>query len=88
MKKNRDDFSAATKRDLQKRVNNICSNPDCRKQTIQPQLTNNHKSTNTGKAAHICAAASGGPRFNLDMTEAERKSLIMLFGYVVPALRL
>lgn len=75
MKKNRDDFSAATKRDLQKRVNNICSNPDCRKQTIQPQLTNNNKSTNTGRAAHICAAASGGPRFDPNMTEAERKSI-------------
>ncbi len=75
MKKNRDEFSAPTKQDLQKRVNNICSNPNCRKQTIQPQLTNSNKSTNTGKAAHICAAASGGPRFNSDMTEAERKSI-------------
>ena len=75
MKKNRDDFSAATKRDLQKRVNNICSNPNCRKQTIQPQLTNNNKSTNTGRAAHICAAASGGPRFDPNMSEAQRKSI-------------
>ena len=36
--------------------------------------TNPEKITNIGVAAHICAAAQGGPRYDASMTPEERKS--------------
>lgn len=57
------DFSQKTKDTLAKRVGYICSNPDCRKQTIGPNK-NKYKSSSIGVAAHIYAASSGGPRAN------------------------
>ena len=70
---NRDDFSEATKRLLANRAGVRCSNPSCRKPTSG---ANAHpsKTTNIGVAAHICAAAPGGPRYDPTMTEGERKS--------------
>lgn len=71
----RDNFSRPVVRALRERVNNICSNPDCRKQTIEPQKTTLDKTNLTGTAAHICAASVGGPRYDESMSEAERKSI-------------
>lgn len=73
MANNRDDFSEATKRLLANRVGVRCSNPNCRKPTFGAN-TDPSKTTNIGVAAHICAAASGGPRYDSTMTEEERKS--------------
>lgn len=70
---NRDDFSEATKRILANRVGVRCSNPGCRKPTSGAN-TDPGKITNIGVAAHICAAAPGGPRYDSTMTEEERKS--------------
>lgn len=70
---NRDDFSEATKRLLANRVGVRCSNPNCRKPTSGAN-TDPNKITNIGVAAHICAAAPGGPRYDSAMTEEERKS--------------
>ena len=53
---NRDDFSQNTIEILAKRVTYICSNPDCRKMTVGPNL-DKKKATNIGVAAHIKAAA-------------------------------
>lgn len=39
------------------------SKPDCRVPTIGPRA-NNKDSDSIGRAAHICAASSGGPRFD------------------------
>ncbi len=73
MSNNRDDFSPATKELLANRVGRKCSNPACRKLTCganeDPQ-----KVTSIGVAAHICAAAKGGPRYDATMTSQERKS--------------
>lgn len=71
----RDNFSRPVVRALRERVNNICSNPDCRKQTVEPQKTTLDKINLTGTAAHICAASFGGPRYDDNMSEAERKSI-------------
>lgn len=71
---NRDDFTTKTIQILGKRVNFICSNPDCRRGTIAA-ANDSQKYINTGVAAHICAAASGGPRYNPKMTTEERKSI-------------
>jgi hypothetical protein len=53
----------------------ICSNPDCRKQTVAPSESDENKFVCIGKAAHITAAAEGGPRYELSMSSAERSSI-------------
>ncbi len=70
---NRDNFTEKTVRLIAERVHYFCSNPNCRKQTSGPH-TNPDKRINIGKAAHICAAAPGGPRYDPHMTPAKRKS--------------
>ncbi|EOQ61108.1 hypothetical protein F935_03454 [Acinetobacter calcoaceticus ANC 3811] len=72
---NRDNFTQATINLLKRRVSGICSNPDCYVQTSEPQLTDTSKVNETGIAAHICAAAIGGPRYNSTMTQEERKHI-------------
>lgn len=74
MNKNRDDFSQQVKDTLAKRAGYHCSNPDCRKPTIGAQ-EGGSKSINIGIAAHITAAAPGGPRYNSSMTPEERSSI-------------
>jgi hypothetical protein len=73
MANNRDDFSLATKELLANRVGRRCSNPKCQKLTCAAN-TDPDKITNIGVAAHICAAAKGGPRYDESMTPEERKS--------------
>lgn len=71
--RNRDDFSEQTKTLLSNRVGARCSNPDCQRPTFGSNSDPN-KATNIGVAAHICAAAPGGPRYDATMTSEERKS--------------
>lgn len=71
----RDNFTKDTIDKLRRRAGNLCSNPDCHKQTLEPQITNDEKTTDTGIAAHICAAASNGPRYDGSMTEKDRKHI-------------
>ena len=73
-KRNRDNFPEGTKRVLWERVGGLCSNPDCRKRTLGPDSSAPHKSLRLGEAAHIHAAAPLGPRYNDEMTSAQRKS--------------
>ncbi len=73
MGNNRDDFTEATKRLLKERVGGKCSNPNCSNVTIGP-ASNPDKAINMGTAAHICAAAPNGPRYDKTMTSEERKS--------------
>ena len=73
MPTNRDDFSAKTKELLAKRVGYRCSNPACRKLTCGAN-DNPSDFTNIGVAAHICAAADGGPRYDRNMSSDERKN--------------
>lgn len=73
MSNNRDDFSSSVKDLLANRVGRRCSNPKCRKPTCGAN-DDPTKITNIGVAAHICAAAKGGPRFDPSMTAEERKS--------------
>lgn len=71
---NRHNFSKNTIDILGKRVRFICSNPNCQKPTIGPHSENN-KATLVGIAAHITAASSGGPRFDSNLTEDQRRSI-------------
>ena len=73
MPSNRDDFSSKTKDLLAKRVGYKCSNPACRKLTCGAN-DDPTDFTNIGVAAHICAAAEGGPRYDHTMSTDERKS--------------
>jgi len=74
MSQARDDFPKPVADALAKRAAFICSNPDCRGLTIAPSEADESKFLYVGKAAHICAAAAGGPRYNAQMTPDERKS--------------
>ena len=67
----RDDFSKTTKEILAKRVAYICSNPNCHCQTVGPH-TDDTKATIIGVAAHITAAAVGGPRYDDKLSQSER----------------
>ncbi|MDP9314369.1 MAG: hypothetical protein M3R24_26395 [Chloroflexota bacterium] len=69
----RDDFDKETKDVLARRVGYLCSNPSCRKLTSGPR-TEPTKALNIGVAAHITAAAPGGPRYDPTLSPQERKS--------------
>ena len=68
----RDNFNEELRRAVANRVNNRCSNPDCRTPTSGPEL-DPAKSLNIGVAAHITAASVGGPRYNAFLSAQERK---------------
>ncbi len=69
----RDEFSSKVKRVLGSRVCYRCSNPDCLRATIGP-ASDEDESVNVGVAAHITAAADGGPRYDVSLRPEERKS--------------
>lgn len=75
MHNNRDDFTEKTKDRMAKRVGYRCSNPNCRKltcgATVEPDSF-----VNIGVAAHICAAAPGGKRYDKSMSASQRKSML------------
>ncbi|MGO9544662.1 MAG: hypothetical protein ACLPPF_07695 [Rhodomicrobium sp.] len=70
----RDDFSPAIKEIMAKRAGQRCSNPECRAVTSGPH-SNDKKAVNLGVAAHITAAATGGPRYNPHLSPEERADI-------------
>lgn len=74
MSNSRDDFPKPIADVLAKRAAFICSNPECRALTVAPSEHDENRFLYIGKAAHICAAAEGGPRYDPKMTSEERKS--------------
>src|SRR6266542_6188315 len=72
--KMRDDFDKDIKEILARRVGSRCSNPTCRKLTSGPHATPT-RAVNLGVAAHITAAAKGGPRYDPHIPAIERKSI-------------
>lgn len=75
MASRRDEFSKPVVDALAKRAAYICSNPECRAQTLAPSESEPGKYLYIGKAAHICAAAEGGPRFKPEMSPEERGAI-------------
>ena len=75
MGKNRDNFTQKVRDALARRVGYICSNPICEVFTEGSSGESSLKVFSIGKAAHICAAAPGGPRFNPKMTKDERSAI-------------
>lgn len=72
-KKNRDDFSPKTVLQIAKRAGWLCSFPTCRTPTVGA-TSDGEGEINIGTAAHICAAAPGGPRYDEEMSSEERSS--------------
>ncbi|MET0011704.1 MULTISPECIES: hypothetical protein [Dehalococcoides] len=70
----RDDFSKNSIDILAKRAGQLCSNPECGLATSGLHSSSN-KAIITGVAAHICAAAPGGKRYDVEMTSEERTSI-------------
>lgn len=70
---NRDDFLNQTKRVIASRVSHRCSNPTCGAATCGPTQSPS-KHLNIGVAAHITAAAPGGPRYDPALSPEERRS--------------
>jgi hypothetical protein len=59
----RDDFPKQTIVDIAKGVGYRCSNPNCQCATVAANAAQDGIIT-IGVAAHICAASSGGPRYD------------------------
>lgn len=70
----RDDFKKETKVNLALRVGTLCSNPSCNVPTHGPH-SDEAKVNSLGHAAHICAAAEGGPRYDANQTPEQRSSI-------------
>lgn len=68
----RDDFPESVKRAIAARVGNRCSNPGCRAPTSGPK-DDPTGAINVGVAAHITAAAPGGPRYDGSLSPEQRK---------------
>ncbi|WP_210459466.1 hypothetical protein [Pantoea ananatis] len=69
-----DKFPPKTVSQLAKRAAYICSNPKCNRMTIGPsEIAEN--TIIAGVASHICAGSKGGPRYDPNQSENERKSI-------------
>jgi hypothetical protein len=73
----RDDFTAATRLAITDRAGHRCSNPTCRVVTSGPNPVESHRAVRIGVAAHITAAAPGGPRYDSRLTSAEQRHLVV-----------
>jgi hypothetical protein len=70
----RDDFTQSVKDQLARRVAWRCSNPECHSATTGPR-SDAELSVSIGVAAHIHAAAEGGPRYLDSQSAGERSSV-------------
>ena len=71
----RDDFNRKILDVLSKRASFICSNPGCRSLTVCPSEKDPEKVIYIGKGAHITAASPKGPRYDPNLTPAQRSSI-------------
>ena len=69
----RDNFRDQTRLQIAKQAGWHCSYPGCRWLTVGSNSEGDGE-ISIGVAAHICAAAPGGPRYDHDMSSEERKS--------------
>jgi hypothetical protein len=75
MTKERDDFPPKVIDTLSKRASFLCSNPGCKSLTLAPSTEDPLKYIYVGVAAHITAAAKGGPRYDDSLTVEQRSSI-------------
>ncbi len=67
-------FTKDTAKRLCDRVASICSKPDCKAPTKGPH-SDGESAINVGMACHIHAASPGGPRYDVNQTEEDRRSI-------------
>lgn len=72
---NRDDFSQSVKTVLAGRAGWKCSFPQCNRSTAGPAIESLDKWIKNGIAAHITAAAPGGPRYDASMSPEQRSDI-------------
>jgi hypothetical protein len=72
---NRDDFPRDVKNALALRAGHVCSFEGCGQSTAGPSAEASDAVTIIGVAAHICAAAPRGPRYDSTMTSEERSNI-------------
>src|SRR5438876_193636 len=72
-RKSQDEFTKKTKLQIAKRAGWLCSDPSCRRPTVGSNSDGDGE-INVGTAAHICAAAPGGPRYDPNQTSPQRSS--------------
>lgn len=70
---NRDEFTPATRRAIERQARGHCSYPLCRRLT-SGATSDGVGEINIGIASHICAAAPEGPRYDEEMTRDQRRS--------------
>lgn len=71
----RDEFPPKVRKTVAERAGYLCSNPFCNTLTIGPCEADEEISSNKGVAAHICAARANGPRYDINQSVTERKSI-------------
>jgi hypothetical protein len=69
----RDEFTDNVRRRIGDRAGYRCSNPTCRRLTTGPDPKDSAGSRRSGRAAHICAAAAQGPRYDPGQSTQERR---------------
>lgn len=70
----RDEFTAATRNTIAGRAGYRCANPTCARLTSRPDPVNPQAAISDAIAAHITAAAQGGPRFDAGLSPEQRAS--------------
>ncbi len=70
----RHEFTLATKRALAERAGYRCARPECGRSTVGPSDAVAEKSSRTGKACHITAASSLGPRYDDSLSPQDRSA--------------
>lgn len=71
----RDNFTDKVKRSVAARAGWVCSFRGCGLSTVGPSEESTEAVTIIGEAAHICAAAPGGRRYDEAMTASERADI-------------
>jgi hypothetical protein len=71
----RDDFTPKVREQIARRAAYTCSNPDCRRRTLIPEVSNQTDAIYNGVASHITAAAIKGPRYDKSLTNEQRSSI-------------
>lgn len=72
-KTNRDEFTEKTRQQIGKRAGWLCSDPSCRRPTVGANSDGDGE-ISVGTAAHICAAAPDGPRYDVRQSSDQRRS--------------
>ena len=71
----RDEFSPKVIVQIARRAAYTCSNPDCRRPTLIPEVSSQTEALYIGRASHITAAAPRGPRYAETITKEQRVSI-------------